>query len=113
VKTVFANEAEFADWRNQVASLLLVPADVNRSLQDKPFTEKKAHYARQNFWAASLDASTYQHQPKFTNFATDNILPFKPFENFTKAEQSERRVLLNKMVEMIWSPSRLEKAAHG
>jgi hypothetical protein len=113
VKTIFANEAEFADWRNQVASLLLVPADVNRSLQDKPFTEKKAHYAKQNFWAASLDASTYQHQPKFCNFAADNNLPFKAFQHFTKAEQSERRELLTKLVEMVWSPSRLEKAAHG
>jgi uncharacterized protein with ParB-like and HNH nuclease domain len=113
VKTVFADEGEFAEWRNQVASLLLVPADVNRSLQDKPFAEKKAHYAKQNFWAASLDASTYQHQPKFCNFAADNNLPFKAFQHFTKAEQSERRELLTKLVEMVWSPSRLEKAAHG
>lgn len=60
-----------------------------------------------------LDASTYQHQPKFGNFASDNNLPFKPFRNFTKAEQLERRELLTKLVEMVWSPSRLEKAAHG
>ena len=53
------------DWRNHVASLLLLPADVNRSLQAKPFDQKRVHYAKQNFYAASLDASAYQHQPQF------------------------------------------------
>ena len=111
VKTLFASEAEFVEWRNHVASLLLLPADVNRSLQAKPFDQKRAHYAKQNFYAASLDASAYQHQPQFQQFAAAHGLPFKPFETFTKTEQLARRELVAALVELVWSPQRLQEAA--
>lgn len=111
VKALFASEAEFVEWRNHVASLLLLPADVNRSLQAKPFDQKRAHYAKQNFYAASLDASVYLHQPQFQQFSATNQLPFKAFDNFTKEEQMARRDLVAALVEMVWSPDRLQKAA--
>lgn len=110
VKTQFASEAEFVEWRNHVASLLLLPADVNRSLQAKPFDQKRAHYAKQNFYAASLDDSAYQHQPQFQHFAAVHQLPFKAFENFTKDDQLARRELVAALVEMVWSPQRLQEA---
>lgn len=109
--THFANEQEFQEWRNHVASLLLLPADVNRSLQDKPFAHKRAHYAKQNFYAASLDGSAYLHQPKFQQFAAAHQLPFKAFDNFTKDEQRARRKLVTALVELVWSPHRLQEAA--
>lgn len=107
----FVSETEFADWRNHVASLLLLPADVNRSLQDKPYAYKRAHYARQNFYAASLDAGAYQHQTKFVTFATTYHLPFKAFDTFTRTEQQARRELVAALVEHVWSPQRLQEAA--
>ncbi|WP_243382367.1 DUF262 domain-containing protein [Geothrix alkalitolerans] len=113
VKAHFASEQEFQDWRNHVASLLLLPADVNRSLQDKPFTHKRTHYAKQNFYAASLDSSAYQHQPQFQHFMAAHQLPFKHFDAFTKTEQLERRELVAGLVELVWSPSRLNEAAHA
>lgn len=111
VEANFVDEQEFQEWRNHVASLLLLPADVNRSLQAKPFAEKRAHYAKQNFYAASLDASAYQHQPKFRQFAAAHQLPFKAFDNFTKQEQRARRELVAALVELVWSPQRLQEAA--
>jgi len=111
VKTLFSSEHEFQEWRNHIASLLLLPADVNRSLQDKPFSEKRVHYAKQNFFAASLDGSAYQHQPRFRHFVDSHQLPFKPFENFTKAEQLDRRELVAALVNHVWSPQRLQEAA--
>lgn len=111
VKTLFASEAEFVEWRNHVASLLLLPADVNRSLQAKPFDQKRAHYAKQNFYAASLDDSAYQHQPQFQQFAVAHQLPFKPFVTFTKEEQQARRELVARLVDLVWSPQRLQEAA--
>jgi hypothetical protein len=111
VKTLFVSEQEFGEWRNHVASLLLLPADVNRSLQDKPFAQKRAHYAKQNFYAASLDASAYLHQPQFQQFAAAHQLPFKAFERFTKDEQMARRDLVTALVERVWSPQRLQEAA--
>jgi uncharacterized protein with ParB-like and HNH nuclease domain len=111
VRSLFASETEFAEWRDHVASLLLLPADVNRSLQAKPFSDKREHYARQNFYAASLDASAYQHQPQFQQFAISNALPFRPFETFTRNEQLSRRDLVSALVERVWSPRRLREAA--
>lgn len=54
----FSDPQEFATSRNNVGGLLLLPADVNRSFQDKPFEAKSPHYAKQNLLAASsqLDA---------------------------------------------------------
>jgi uncharacterized protein with ParB-like and HNH nuclease domain len=109
VKKLFATESEFLEWRNHVSSLLLLPADVNRSLQAKPFEKKREHYAKQNFYAASLDASSFQHQPQFLDYAAKNQLPFKPFECFTKSEQLARRELLAKLVGLVWSPQRLRQ----
>jgi hypothetical protein len=113
VKSLFANEPEFKQWRNHVASLLLLPADVNRSLQDKTFDKKRIHYSKQNFYAASLDASAYQHQPQFLQYASVQQLPFKAFDQFNKEAQQARRELLTALVELVWSPSRLKEASHA
>ena len=110
-KLEFAGADEFHDWRNHVASLLLLPADVNRSLQAKPYQDKAPHYAKQNFYAASLTASAYQHQPQFAAFRVKHGLSMEPFTSFGKAEQQKRRELVHSMVNRIWSPERLEQAA--
>ena len=107
----FATAQEFQEARNHIAGLLLLPADVNRSLQDKPFAQKAPHYAGQNLFAASLTASPYQHQPQFAAFRQQNSLPFKPYTVFGKAEQKERRDLVRALADLIWSPERLIEAA--
>lgn len=109
--TLFLTAQEFQDWRNHIASLVLLPADVNRSLQDKSYNEKVGKYANQNFYAASLAATTYQNQPQFLRFQKDYNLPFQPFDVFTKTEQQKRRQLVEELVDLIWSPKRLQEAA--
>jgi hypothetical protein len=108
---MFSSEQEFNQWRNHVASLLLLPADVNRSLQDKAYPEKSPHYAKQNFYAASLSESAYQHQPQFEAFRNNNHLPFQALAVFGKEEQMNRRELVNALVNLVWSPERLKEAA--
>lgn len=100
---------DFDEWRDHVAGLILLPADVNRSLQDKPFEEKAPHYAKQNLYAASLTDTTYLHQPQFNDFIEREGLPFKSYEKFGKVEQSERRELVLALVQKVWSPKRLER----
>ena len=107
---VFTSIGDFYNWRNHVASLLLLPADVNRSLQDKAFEEKAPHYAKNNLYAASLTASTYQHKPKFEQFRTKYNLSFSPLDNFSKEEQIERRKLVGELVHLVWSPERIREA---
>lgn len=106
----FASEHEFQDWRNGVAGLLLLPADVNRSFQDKPFEDKAPHYAKQNLFAASLTASAYEHQPRFAAFLDQSGLPFRAYERFGREEHRERRDLVRALVHRVWSPDRLKAA---
>ena len=82
---------------------------MNRSLQDKAFTDKSPHYAKQNFYAASLAASVYQHQPQFEQFRNARNLPFEPFATFGKGEQLRRRELVAALVAAVWSPDRLKE----
>lgn len=107
-KPLFATIEEFWTARNDIAGLLLLPADVNRSYQDKRFEDKAPHYAGQNLYAASLTATAYQHQPKFEAFRQRLKLPFKPYTTFGKVEQAERRQLVHSLVAQVWSPERLE-----
>ena len=108
-QTEFATEQDFQDWRNHIGGLLLLPADVNRSFQDKPFDQKSPYYGSQNFYAASLTASAYQHQPQFAAFRTRTGLPFKPYSTFGKTEQAERRGLVLALAHQVWSPERLKQ----
>jgi uncharacterized protein with ParB-like and HNH nuclease domain len=110
-RETFESEMVFQDWRNQIASLLLLPQAVNRSLQDKPYGEKVPVYLTENIYAASLAEGIYNHQPQFETFRNKYDLPFKPFTTFGKQEQLERRKLVQKLVELIWSPERLKEAA--
>ncbi|GAA2170540.1 MULTISPECIES: DUF262 domain-containing protein [Glycomyces] len=100
---------EFDQWRNHVAGLVLLPADVNRSFQDKPFEEKAPHYAKQNLYAASLTTAAYEHQPRFRAFAQSGDLPFRPYEQFGTGEQLERRELVLALAKRVWDPARLEQ----
>ncbi|GAA0812843.1 DUF262 domain-containing protein [Spirilliplanes yamanashiensis] len=108
-KGEFEDESDFYSWRENVGGLLLLPADVNRSYQDKTFAEKVPHYAKQNLLAASLAAVTYEHQPQFLAFRQRTGLPFHPYAAFGKEEHTKRGKLLLALAERIWSPSRLEE----
>ena len=110
-KKEFATDWEFADCRNNIGSLLLLPADVNRSLQDKTFYMKKKKYASEDFLAASLDDNAYLNQPKFKSFFKNNVLPFKAYDSFGTEEQMERRKLVKALAELMWSPDRLQEIA--
>jgi uncharacterized protein with ParB-like and HNH nuclease domain len=103
----FQNSEEFQEFRNNIAGLLLLPADVNRSYQDRPFQEKSPYYAQQNLLAASLTPEAYHHQPQFLGFIERTHLPFEAYETFGRAEQMQRRVLIAQLVNKIWSPDRL------
>ena len=94
--------------RDHIAGLLLLPADVNRSLQAKRFEEGPV-YASQNLYAASLTDNAYLHQPQFRAFRERTGLPFKPYSRFGKNEQAERRALVIALVKEIWSPGRLKE----
>ena len=108
-KAIFETRQDFDLWRNDVAALLLLPADVNRSLQDKPYEKKVPHYAKQNLYAASLAEITYQHQPQFLNLVKEQALPFHAYTTFSRKEQEERGQLVLALANKVWSPDRLDR----
>lgn len=106
----FAEEGSFREARNRIGGLLLLPADVNRSLQDKLFADKAPHYAKQNLWAGSLTPFSYQHEPQFLAFRDRTASPFRAYEGvFGPAEQAERTQLVLVLCRLIWSPERLRR----
>jgi len=105
----FATANEFQSWRNHIAGLLLLPADVNRSLQDLPFTDKSPYYENQNFYAASLTDKIYKHKPKFIAFRDQEKLPFEAYASYGKSEQLKRRALVYALVNKVWSPDRINE----
>ncbi len=103
----FSSGAEFASARDHIAGLLLLPADVNRSLKDKPYSEKVLVYGGQNLFAASLEKNAYQNQPQFRDFREAHSLPFAAYDEFGRDQQAERRELIRALAAQIWSPDRL------
>ena len=104
---VFESPQDFAQHRDTLPALLLLPADVNRSLQDKPYTYKVQKYATQHLYPASLATAAYEHQPQFESFRKTHGLPFRAHATFGKPDWAERQELVAKLVDLIWSPSRV------
>ncbi len=107
----FSSEEEYATARRHVAALLLLPADVNRSLKDKPYAEKVAHRAHENLYAASLSAEWNSHHPGFATLRQRSGFRFAPYATFGPAELRQRQALVQQLVEQIWSPDRVGGAA--
>ncbi|MCR8669585.1 DUF262 domain-containing HNH endonuclease family protein [Agrococcus sp. HG114] len=107
----FPSRSDFEAARNRIGGLLLLPADVNRSVQAKPYEEKARQYANQNFFAASLTSQPYSHQPQFRTLIERDGLPFRPMERFGVAEQAERGELVLDLAQRVWSPDGVRRAA--
>lgn len=105
---IFNSQQEFQDMRDTVPALLLLPADVNRSLQAQPYEYKIKKYAGQHLYAASLASETYANQPQFNAFRSKNQLEFNAYATFDKISWAGRQRLVAQLVELVWSPDRLK-----
>ena len=105
----FAHPSEFAEYRNRIGNLLLLPKSFNASYGDLPYEDKLVHYDSQNLLARSLHENAYEHNPGFRRFVESTGLPFRPHSAFSKADLDERQELYRQLAERIWSPDRLEQ----
>jgi hypothetical protein len=103
----FSHPADFADYRNRIGDLLLLPKSFNASYSDLPYEEKREHYLKQNLLAQSLHPKCYERNPGFLKFIERSGLPFKPYEHFKKADLDERQQLYIQLAERTWSIERL------
>lgn len=105
----FASKEDFAFYRNRIGNLLLLPGDINKSINDSPYEKKLPVYSQQNVLARSLDAQCYQNNPGFLAYTHSHNLPFRPYATFSKADLDARQHLYRLLCEEIWSPARFDK----
>ncbi len=100
------SEQAFADQRNRLGGLLLLPKDFNASYGDKPYADKLQHYFGQNVLAKSLHPKCYEHNPTFLRLRDERGLPFAPIpDDFTMESFTERQLLYQRLCELIWDPA--------
>ena len=99
----FSDKSDFANWRNKIGALILLPNGTNQSFSDKPYSDKLPHYHRENLLARSLCEMTYKNNPNFTNWVKKVGLPFKFHSDFKKADVVERQSLYKAICEQIWA----------
>lgn len=95
----FQNEADFANARNSIGDLLVLPKSFNTSYGDLPFETKVHQYFSQNILAQSLCEEKYKNAPGFNSFVSSSGLPFTPYEHFKKDSIAQRADLYRKILE--------------
>lgn len=105
----FGHPADFAEHRNRIGGLLLLPKSFNASYGDLSYADKLSHYNTQNLLARSLHPQCYEHNPGFLRFREQSGLPFVAHTEFNRAELEERSQLYRQIAERIWNPADLLK----
>jgi len=103
----FPNAADFADYRNRIGGLLLLPKSFNASFGDLSYDEKLAHYNTQNLLARSFHPQCYDHNPGFVRFMRRTGLPFRAHCEFKRTDLDERGELYRRIAKRIWDPDEL------
>lgn len=98
----FESDAQYWILRSEISALILLPRSKNRSLQDKPYTEKRLKYLGDNVLAQTLCNEIYEHNPQAQAFIASSGLPFKGYDIFNKKSLYERRELYKKIISKIW-----------
>lgn len=105
----FESEEEFQRTRNMFGDLVLLPQDINRSLNDSNYSKKLPKYFGQNLLASSLNENCYENNPNFLRFANANNLKFNPSNDFKKETIKERQNLYLEIAKLIWNSDNLRK----
>jgi hypothetical protein len=103
----FGHTSDFARHRNRIGGLILLPKSFNASYGDLPYSEKHLHYNSQNLLARSLNQQAYEHNPGFRQFIEGSGLPFRPHEQFKKADLDARCDLYRELAQLVWNPKDL------
>ena len=109
----FEHPADFADYRNRIGGLLLLPKSFNASYGDLIYKEKREHYNSQNLLARSLHEKAYDRNPRFLKFQREFGLPFKHHATFKKHDLDSRQELYRQIAEQIWNPDLLQREVEG
>ena len=109
----FGHPTDFAEYRNRIGGLLLLPKSFNASYGDRPYSEKRRHYLKHNLLAQSLHEHAYERDPGFAAFVRSSRLPFEAHGEFRKADLDARQELYRRIAEEVWSPERLAQESES
>jgi hypothetical protein len=118
---------DFADVRNRLGGLLLLPKSFNASYGALPYrvsgvdeateeaAKKKRHkyplYFGQNLLAASLHENAYVHNPGFRQMRESTRLPFRAHPEFKRQDLEERHALYVAIAAKVWDPNLIRAEA--
>jgi hypothetical protein len=105
----FDSEEEFQRTRNMFGNLVILPQDINRSLNDSDYSKKLPKYFGQNLLASSLNENCYQNNPNFLRFTASHNLSFNFHTDFTKETIKERQNLYLEIAKLIWNTDNFQK----
>jgi len=103
----FIHSFDFAQHRNLIGDLLLLPKGFNASFGALPYSQKVGKYIGKNLLAESLTPSPYSNNPYFRRFLDATGLPFMPYDDFTRESIIERTSLYRQIASIIWNPDDL------
>ncbi len=112
-QTEFEHPEDFAEFRNRIGDLLLLPKSHNASYGDLRYEEKWPHYISQNMLARSLNPQCYERNPAFSRFVSETELPFKAYGEFNKSDVEERGALYKEIAKRVWNPHNLLSIANN
>jgi uncharacterized protein with ParB-like and HNH nuclease domain len=98
----FEQQNEFAEYRNRIGDLVLLPRGTNQSYNDAPYAKKSGHYLKENLLVKSLHELTYEKNPNFVQMTQRMNLPFEAHMEFKKADIEKRQKLYQVICERIW-----------
>jgi uncharacterized protein with ParB-like and HNH nuclease domain len=103
----FVSDREFQGLRNNIGGLILLPRGRNRSLKDKPFSEKISVYATENILAQTLNRSFYQNNPLWNKFSENIGLMSTDIDNFNKQSIELRQSFYFEIAKNIWNSNNI------
>lgn len=99
----FDQEGDFNTWRNSIGALVLLPNGTNQSFSSDKYKVKLKHYLKENTYTQTLHPSYYEKNPNFLKSDLIWELDFKPHPEFKKKDIVERKELVQRICEQLWS----------
>ena len=97
----FSDEDEFANVRNNIGDLLILPKSFNASYGDSEYSIKVKQYFSQNILAQTLNKQKYENNPGFLCFKNTSKLEFEAYDEFKKINITKRAELYKQI--LIWN----------
>ncbi|WP_228768265.1 DUF262 domain-containing protein [Limnohabitans sp. DM1] len=100
----FVDAKDYAEHRNLIGALALLPRSRNRSLKDQPYREKLVAYATENVLTQTLCDAFYQSNPNVARYVQNNPNSgLSAVTDFGKSNIMERTAMYVAIAKRAWA----------